>query len=503
MDTNILNDLNKQYLEILMENNLESLVDFFITIPDEYQELQVTVLSEIKRLHVDNRFGEGISYRSYNLIFEFMFANKSTKFMIDYYVDQVNAGKCGEDIFELIIKNRKVCIEWLPDAVIYNLSLSELLLLHFETESGEDVLNQLLNFKFSTLDKVTIYLLFKNAPEDYISRINKYYKYTSKDFKFDIEHTSSNIYYYNYKLKRMSENIDDEMLDIYDLLLKIHMDGKMGEIYNNFYKDLKELPNGEFIDKYKVEFFHTEKLFYDYCRDYPESANILEGINIYKLDVDNLFMFSRYSSVNHDNYPNIINNMFDLAVMSYRTYISVFNNKQSVDDYTYYINREMNNKLRNEYEETLEDAISNKLQLTIFKENYRFKEDFTKLITTNKLPIEFLIKSFEYIPIKEFFKLIDIGYTKDEIIKMIVKISKLDGFERGIARLNWNKIIEGFLEVEDLTIPMEIVEILYESDLISFPSSIIFSGYKIKTGDIDFLPNDFLRKLNFYTINKL
>lgn len=503
MENSTLNELNKQYLEIIMENDLESLVEFFIVIPNEYSELQETVLTEIKRLHTDSLFGESISNHSYNLIFEFMFVNKSTKFMIDYYVDQVNAGKCGEDVFELIIKNRKVCIEWLPENILKNLNISELLLLHYETELGEDILNQLLTFKFSTLEKVTIHLLFKNAPDDYIARINKYYKYTPKGFKFDIGHTSSNIYYYNYKLKRMSDNIDDEMLDIYDLLLKIHMDGKMGEIYKNFYKDLKEMPNGEFIDKYKGEFFHTEKSLYDYCKDYPESANIIEGINIYKLDVDSLFMFSRYSSINHDNYPNTVNSMFDLASMSYRTYISVFNNKHSVDDYTYYINREMNNKLRNEYDKTLEEALLNKLQLTIFRDTYLFKDEFTKMITSNKLPVDFLIKTFEYIPIKEFFKMIETGYTKDEIIKMIVSISRLDGFEIGINRLNWNRILEGFLETDDLTIPMEIVEILYKSDLISFPSNIIFSGCKIKTAEVGFLPDDFLRKLDFYTLAKL
>lgn len=99
--------------------------------------------------------------------------------------------------------------------------------------------------------------------------------------------------------------------------------------------------------------------------------------------------------------------------------------------------------------------------------------------------------------------MLEVGYTKDEVIKLIVSISKLDGFERGINRLNWNRILEGFLEVEDLTIPMEIVEVLYQSDLISFPSNIIFSGCKIKTADSYFLPDDFLRKLNFYEITKL
>ncbi|MEQ2561490.1 hypothetical protein, partial [Sutterella wadsworthensis] len=178
-----------------------------------------------------------------------------------------------------------------------------------------------------------IYLLFNVTPNDYIERIRKYYKLTNDDFKFTVDFTSSYTYYYNYKLKKLSGNVDVEFNNIINFLKELIANNKIKDL-NRFLKQFDDdySIDNNLISEMKDLFFHNESL-YQHLKDFPEDKLLFDSINISELDVNFLFIRGRYSNVNVDNFSINVIKRFNLFSINLEILNNIFT--KSIDIYSY------------------------------------------------------------------------------------------------------------------------------------------------------------------------
>lgn len=500
MDTR--SQLNKEYLSIVYSNNIKDMVEFYMKLPDDDIEFQKIVLNDIA-----NNYKELITIYDneyYNFIFEIMFANKSTKVMLDFYIDLYNKDVESVEIFSKIIKNRVVYINDIPKEIINILNPSDYLLLHTKDKDGEYLLNNLLINAFENNSTLEIYLLFNVTPNDYIDRIRKYYKLTNDDFKFTVDFTSSYTYYYNYKLKKLSGNVDVEFNNIINFLKELIANNKIKDL-NRFLKQFDDdySIDTNLISEMKDLFFHNESL-YQHLKDFPEDKLLFDSINISELNVNFLFIRGRYSNVNVDNFSINVIKRFNLFSINLEILNNIFT--KSIDIYSY--ERILNNlfvkNIENNFDLMTKYVNEDKLKVTITVNNYhRLKDDLIKLVKESKLTVNFLKNMFNYLSTDFLFELIKLGYSPEFIVEMAKEFRKnvvVEGFDN---YTHWFDIEKELINSDFKDIFVDLVKKLYKENFIKFPPKMIFNGYKIKTKELENFPNDLLKYLDFYTLNKM